>query len=934
MEDLKSKIKGSISDSKLIRSLYATDASLFKIRPQLVITPKDEEDIRQCLFYAKEHNLPVGVRGGGTGLAGESLTSGILLDMSVHFNQIKRIKDTTVVLQSGVILGELNKKLKEKKRIFGPDPATASRATLGGMIANNSTGAHSLVYGMTRQWIKSLKVMLANGEVVTLAPKQIDTEKFEKFKNRDSLESTIYKELETELKNNKELIENSWPNTPRNRHGLLLKDVLDEGRMDLAKLFCGSEGTLGVLLEAEIKISPLPKEEHLYYLAFENIHKAAAAVTPLLKLNPSAVEIIDECCLDMARSSNDYRDLFPKEVKSILLVEFHKKPEVKLENTNTGAFSITYCQNEATKNNIWKMRKLISGMINKVPGTYQPVPIVEDVCVAPEKLPEYFKKCEEIFNKYNLKYLCFGHAGSGTAHIRPFLNLKGDISWLPKMCEDFYRMSLDLGGSISGEHGDGLLRSPFIELQYGKEMLELFKRVKKAFDPDGILNPNNLSGFNSFDDWFNNLRYGKEYNFKERENQLYWSPNRLQEMIEACNGCGACRSRLLDTDMCPMFRNLGIEVASPRAKANMMRALYSGELDDVEMSELLEVANYCINCKMCARECPSEVSAADLMLELKAQAKKQLGHPIDLKLLLKLESLLNLGSITPAITNFISKQMIVRNLLEKFFNIVADRTPPILAKKSFKRLYRKNKIKDPVDRVIYFVDTFSNLVNIDVALATKTVLEHNHIEVILPPQKGSGLVNLNYGDIKSARKIADYNAKKLLPLVKKGYKVVCSEPSAALMLKEEYTMLYPNEEFQIISNATFELGNYLCHLQDQNLLRRNFKHLNISIGHHLPCHLKALQNKSDFKDIFAKIHGIKYQLIQEGCCGIAGTFGMRNKGHQLSLEIGKDLFHELQHVDYGITECSTCRLQMEYGAPATKTFHPIEILAKVYTLLD
>lgn len=939
---------GKIYEDLVTRTLYATDASMFKILPLIVIEPASYNDVKKVIRFAREHRLPIAARGGGTGLAGESLTAGIVLDFSSNLNNILEIDldHNLVKVQAGVVLGELNRQLAQSGKLFGPDPATANRCTLGGMIANNSTGAHSLRYGMTHNWLKSATVMLDDGSIETFKCEPLDSPVIEKILKENSRRGEIYRELISLLQNNQQLIEKSYPKTPRNRHGYLLNNVIKDGTINLAQLFCAAEGTLGILLEAELGICDLSPSSRLIYLTFENRKDAANTTYPLLQFDPSAIEIIDNVCLDMARTEPLYAKIFDSQVNSILLVELDGNNEEmvnqKIDNIrefakdkNNNVKSIQVCQSQQERDTIWTMRKLIAGMINKVPGRFQPVPIIEDVCINPEKLSEYFEGIDKILTKRNLKYLCFGHAGSGTVHIRPFLDLKSNetYKWLPAMCHEVYDLTLELKGTISGEHGDGFLRAPFIEKQYGP-LFDVFLQVKRILDPHNIFNPDKQTGMRDFEVWQKFLRYGGDYQPQEYKTQLNWREHKLLEIVEACNGCGQCRSKLKDSDMCPMFRVFGREIASTRAKANLMRSLLTGELDRATTKEILEVANYCINCKMCEVNCPSSVAAGDLMLEIKAQAIKKLGSSVEIFAITNMEKMLAFGSKLPKISNYFSQKRAVKFLIDRLSKITAKRTPPKLSLFPFhtkKKIIIKSEVES-VDKVVYFVDSFAKFVNTDVAYKFIEILKHNNVEIVIPPQKGSGVVQLNYGHVREAKKIASYNIAQLIPYVKQGYKVVCTEPTAALMLKKEYLLLCDDHDFKMIAENTFDASSFLLYLHQNKRLKTDFVPMPFTVGHHTPCHQKIIQESSATLEILKLIPELKVEFINEGCCGIAGTFGMRQKGHDISLKIGRKLFEKLQKGDikYGVTDCSTCKMQMEYGVPNKKTFHIVEILAQAY----
>ena len=591
------------------------------------------------------------------------------------------------------------------------------------------------------------------------------------------------------------------------------------------------------------------------------------------------------------------------------------------------------------------MRKLIAGMINRVPGKYQPVPLVEDVCVNPENLAEYFTGIETIFQKRGIDFLCFGHAGSGTVHIRPFLSLKDQetYTWLPQMCEDVYTLTHKLKGTISGEHGDGLLRAPFIKKQYG-ELFDVFKQIKHAFDPNGILNPDKKTGCTGFTSWQKDIRFGNSYNPRSLDTKLVWDKDRLLNLVEACNGCGVCRSTIGDKDMCPVFRAFGTEAASTRAKANLMRNFLTGDIDEADMKEIRSFADYCINCKMCSVDCPGGVDASELMLELKAQTTAQGAQSRSAKAICMIEAVLQAASHIPALTNAVSNLSITRKITETLTGISAKRRPPRLSSEPFLinttagqtvRGTLSNTGAKHKPRVAYFVDMFANLINPAIANNFISILEHCGVEVVVPEQKGSGILPLNYGEVNKARTIASYNVDKLYPLAQAGYTIVSTEPTAALMLRREYLLLDKGERFKKVADTTMDAVSFLLDLLNKGLIKTGFKNIPLTLGYHTPCHIKTVGTFQAALDLLSPIPGLNIVPINKGCCGIAGTYGMQTKGYDASMRIGAGLFEALSNpeIHAGLTDCSTCRLQMEHGVPQKKTIHPVEVLGAAMGLV-
>jgi len=688
----------------------------------------------------------------------------------------------------------------------------------------------------------------------------------------------------------------------------------------------------------------------LVYYSFNNRLDAAKAAPLILTENPGAVEIIDDYCMKMVRDNKSYDAFFNKGESSLLLVEFNNPPEElknklltieELLKKNEIECIFEYCKTDKDKAFIWSMRTLISGMINKSPGIYQPVPLIEDVCIHPDKLFEYLSGLEELLGKRGIKFLAFGHAGDGTVHVRPYIDRKNaeTIKELPSICTEVYKFSLSLSGSISGEHGDGYLRAPFIKLQYPK-LFEYFQEIKALFDPNAIFNPDKKTGCSDFSKWEKNLRFGPKYKPKKLETILKWNEGEFLHNIEACNGCGVCRSTVLDIDMCPVFRAVGHEAATSRAKINLAQNYLTGNLDQVPLEELRKVTDLCLNCKMCAVDCPAGVNSADVMVEMKAQIGNKIGFDRDTKVLLHMEKLLRLVSPLAFAQRIAISLAPVRKLMERITGLSAERIPPKLSSKPFMKRFQGipihpfSKSYGNTIKVAYFVDMFSDLISPQIAETFLKILKHNNIEVIIPKQKGSGIVTFTYGNIAKLQDTADFNVAEFSKYCDQGYTIVCTEPTAALVLKEEYLRINDNENYLKVAKNSFDASTFLLSLFEMNVMKSEMKKVPVTLGYHRPCHIKKLGAANATIRLMELIPGVKAIDLNKGCCGIAGTFGMKKTNYDISMKIGSPLFKELNNdkLDFGLTECSTCKLQMEHGVPDLIVKHPLEIIAEAYGL--
>ncbi len=969
---LRSRITGTVYDDPLHLALYSTDASIYQIRPQCVVLPRSFQDMQQTVAFAAENGIPIVARGAGSGLAGESLCRGIVMDTTTFYGQVGELDADLglVTCQAGVVLERLNAGLASLGWQFGPDPASGTRASIGGIVANNSTGAHSIKYGYTEAHIESLKVILPDGEVATL--RGVPVEQIDSLRGSSNRGAQLNVAIHDLLAPQQKAIADRWPKSERNRSGYNLHRAMEGGCVNLHRLISGSEGTLAVVGEATLRLVRRPKVKALMQLHFATIDDSARAAAAAFRMNPAACELMDAALADVARKAYPHysKALPPPGVAASLLIECDGDT---LDEVRDKLAAFPKAINWAVKHNevldpadqkmIWSARKAAVPLLFRVPGKKQPVPFIEDIAVPVDRFAEYIHGLQAILEKHGTPVCYFAHAGHGECHTRPYLDLHepAEVDKMVAIAEQTYEMIWGLGGTISGEHGEGLVRAAFIKRQYGP-LYEVMREVKKIFDPAGILNPGKIINDDP-DVMRKDLRFHNRARPERLKTQLIFRDDEFVSEIERCNGNGECRSHEPGGTMCPIFRAVGEEDASPRAHANMMRHYITGLLDEEVLASpaFKRAADFCVNCKMCRMECPSAVDVPKLMLEARAQYVARRGLTRTELTLSRAHLSCAVNSAFAPIANVLGRFGPFRLLLEKLTGVDRRRQLPSFDFGSFLKRYRKSAENghgqqmhagsgsgapaatpadaavpaqgEPLDRVSYFIDLFANYNDHSLARAAIGVLRHNGIDVNLPPQTDAGMPAIDYGDMTLARKAIAYNLEHLTPQVRAGRKIICSEPTAALCLKEEYLCLDDSPAAHQVAGATQELCSYLLDLHRRGHLRTDFHPMPMHFGYHAPCHVKVMEIGRPGAELVRLIPGTSVTIIDRGCCGTAGTYGFQKKNFDTSMKAGEPLFEALREpgIQYGLSECSTCRMQMEQGS-GKGCYHPIKVLAMAYGL--
>lgn len=959
-EDLRGLVSGEARCDDVFLQLYASDASIYQIMPLGVVRPRTAADIAAVIQYARENQLPVHARGAGSGLAGESLGPGLVLDFSSHFRRILRTDPASVRLQPGVVHERLNHHLRLQGRLFGPDPAMSHVTTMGSVVALDGAGSHWLKYGSARRHVLSLQIVLADGAVMEVGQEPLQSGI---SLDADPRKRDLINQLVRLISRNQDAIRRCQTRSLVNRFGYQLADVLTEDSLDLARLLTGSEGTLALITEMTLATQPLPRHRGVVLLLFDRLESAARAVQEILPFGPAACDLMDRRHLSLAREIDPrYDPLIPPATEALLLAECQGDDPVdvrgrlrliieRIRKKKRLAFDSRQTFSPQEIEIYWQLARNNVPTLYRLKGSTRALPFVEDMAVPPEALPHFLVDMQNVLKRRQVTATLFAHAGHGQLHLRPFLDLTDpeQVRTMESLAAELYELVFAVGGTVSGEHGAGLSRTPFVRRQSG-DLYEVFCEVKRIFDPAGILNPGKVieAGSGRLIEHLRPQQPAAQATETPEspprdlvELQLRWSQEEMAQVARACNGCGACRAQDAGVRMCPVFRFAPAEESSPRAKANLMRGILSGQLDpeSLKTDDFKAVADLCVNCQMCRLECPAGVDIPKLMLEAKAAYVASNGLRFRDWVVTRLDLFSSLGSLASPLANWAIGNRQARWVLEKVAGIAQGRKLPRFAPRPFMRRASRRRLTRPTRRsgrkVLYFVDTYANYHDTQLAEALVAVFEHNGVAVYVHPDQGqSGMAMVSLGAAERARRVAAKNTAILAEAVRQGYTIVTSEPSAALCLKREYLDLLRDDDAQLVADNSSEACAYLWGLHLIGKLQLDLKPVNAAVGYHMPCHLKALEVGSPGESLLRLIPGLNVHRVDKGCSGMAGTFGFRRENYRNSLRAGWPLISAVRESTWqaGTTECSACKIQMEQGA-TKPTIHPLKLLALAYGLM-
>jgi len=971
--DLDRLVKGDVRFDRHNRMLYATDASIYQVEPIGVVIPADLEDALRAITYCCEHEIPMLPRGGGTSLAGQTVNVAVVIDFSRWCNRLLDVNGEakTARVEPGMILEHLNDALAEHGLMFGPDVATAAQANLGGMIGNNSAGAHSVLYGRTVEHVRALDVVLANGERLHFrrGTSQHDDRVRELTQQVADIVLPIADEIRTR-----------YPKTIRHVDGYNLDLMLEQieasspgtfDQVNLAHLFCGAEGTLGITLGAKIDLVDAPKHKGLAIVAFDDVQTALNAVQAILQTQPAAVELLDDVIIDLAKQNSEYRRylrLLPGEnahnIGAILYVEYfaddqgviHEKFDALDDAVNHSGI-VCYTDHESMMH-AWKLRKAGEPLLYGKPGARKPLTFIEDTAVDPASLPAFINDFRSLLERNGTTAAYYAHASVGCLHIRPMIALRDpeDRRRMQRIAEQATDLVKRYGGALSGEHGDGRLRSSLLRRFYGDQIVDAFQQIKSIFDPHNLMNPGNLvepaqmdqhlrvkpeDGIIDFPKVDTFFRYEREQGFREA--------------VEMCNGAGVCRKTHGGT-MCPSYHATLDERHTTRGRGNALRLAISGQFSTNGNTpawndpDTLETLDLCLSCKGCKAECPSNVDLARLKAEYLAQRFRAQGRvPLNTRMFAHIRTLNQLGSAIYPIANALNRFPPARMIMNRVLNIHPQRGLPSFGPSLFRWFTRRggSHARREAPAVVLFADCFTSYNEPHIARAAVRTLEHLGYRVILPRVGCCGRPHISTGALQIGLPVCKNTAAALNQCVQRrdAVAVVGLEPSCVSSITDDWQDLNINVDRHALADLAertalieqFITNNWANHPHTPQIIKSDQPNEHQpSILMHGHCHQKALWGVDDAIDSLKRFAGRSVRAIDAGCCGMAGSFGYTRDHYDLSMKIGNlALFPAIHDAPEAtiLAPGTSCRHQIAEGTDRVAR-HPIEFIAQAMAIDD
>ncbi|MFD1600915.1 FAD-binding and (Fe-S)-binding domain-containing protein [Halobellus rarus] len=972
VDALEPRVDGEVRFDTYTRQMYATDASAYEVTPIGVVFPTSTEDVASVVSYCADEGIPVLPRGGGTSLAGQTVNEAVVLDFTRYMDSVYDVDSDAreAHVQAGTVLATLNDRAAEYGLTFGPDPAAGNRSAIGGAIGNNSTGAHSLVYEKTDHYVEEAEVVLADGTVATFGEVAIE-ELRERADPDGDAEARVAAGVVAVLDEQSEEVHERYPEMKRNVSGYNLDRLVaeaegeygEEGVVNLAHLLAGSEGTLAVVTEATVSLEPLPEAKSVALLTYDSVVDTVSDVVHVLEHDPAAVELIDDVLIELASNTSEFEEVagkLPDRTEAALLVEFYAESDAdgrekvqklladRVPDWGDGgdadesgsasdadpdryAFDALEAHDDEDRKELWKLRKSGLPILLSRTSDAKHISFLEDCAVPPERLPRFVTEFQSVLEEHDTFASFYAHAGPGVLHVRPLINTKSqtDLDAMQAIGEAVTDLVVELGGSVSGEHGDGRARTQWNRKLYGDQLWEAFRDLKTAFDPDWLLNPGQVCGDVSLTE---NLRFDPEYEFEAGfDSALVWdNENGMQGMVELCHGCGGCRTQQTEGGvMCPTYRAADEEIQATRGRANMLRQAMSGDLPDDPTDDefVTEVMDLCIGCKGCANDCPSEVDMAKLKAEVTHAHHEEHGSSFRSKLFANVDTLAKVGSAFAPVSNWAAKVPGARTVLERTIGIASDRTLPTFERETLQDWFdarggSRVTVGEADRHVVLLPDTYTNYSHPDVGKAAVEVLEAAGVHVDVADVTDSGRPAFSKGYLDIARETAKETVDALAPRIKNGWDVVVAEPSDAVMLQSDYGDLLSGSDVETVQANSYGVCEYLDTFRLDEAI--DFETPDRSIAYHGHCHQKATKKDHHAVGVLRRA-GYRVDPLDSGCCGMAGSFGYEAEHRAMSQAIGDTLKGQVDdsEAESVVAPGASCRTQLnDLGATVDRSLLP------------
>jgi FAD/FMN-containing dehydrogenase/Fe-S oxidoreductase len=942
--ELKKRIEGDVRFDRYSRLLYSTDASIYQIEPIGIVVPRHKGDVQAVIEIANKLNVSVLPRGGGTSLAGQTVGHSIVLDFSKYMQNVLEVnkQELWCRVQPGLVQDELNAYVRGMGLQFGPDTSTSNRATIGGMIGNNSAGAHSLTYGKTLDHVIELTVLFSDGSEAVL--KDLAPEVVESKSRADTFEGRAYREVSRLAEEHKNEILARYPKLMRRVSGYNLDEFIKPQPCNLSRILVGSEGTLATVVEAKMRLVLKPKWTAMDVIHFNDDIEALACSQVILQTAPYAMESTDKMVLNLARGNivqSRRLGFVQGNPDSLLMVEYagETEEEVKeqvyrleeIRKREKIGYAATLAFKPEEVRAIWGLRKAGLGLLLGTKGDKKPIAFVEDTAVEPAKLPEFIRRFREIVSRHDTVAGYYGHCSVGCMHIRPLINLKeeGEKAKMVSIADEICNLVLEFNGAMSGEHGDGLARSHFNAKLFGPVIYDAFRQVKRAFDPKNIMNPGKVVDSPAMTQ---SLKISPQYHTWQPQTTLDFSnQGGFVRAVEMCSGMGECRKKL-DGTMCPSYMGTLDEEHSTRGRANALRSVLSGKVpkEDFTGKRLYEVMDLCLECKACKAECPSNVDMAKLKYEFLDHYHRANGLPLRNKIFGAIEGLNRLGSNFAPLSNWLVNTSLNRWLMEVVTGIDRRRPLPEFADETFEEWFGSHPPEGGGSKgeVVLFHDTFNNFNTPTVAIAATRFLQKSGYRVLLVDKRCCGRPMISKGMLGQAKDNSAWNVGRLAPYADKGTPIIGLEPSCLLTLRDEYPEFLRTSAAKRVAENSFLFEEFIQRERGAGRIRLENKSQNRKVLLHGHCHQKALVGTAPTVSMLIAA-GFDVSEVDSGCCGMAGSFGFEKEHYDLSITIGnRRLAPAVKAAAAGVEIVApgiSCRQQIEHLA-GRRAKHPAELM--------